>query len=49
MGAYPLVCAESDLRSGRPLWRRNDIVIADVQDFVRADKILIMMEAAEEQ
>ena len=49
MGAYPLICAESDLRSGHPSWRGNDIVIADVQDFVRADLILIIREVAEEQ
>jgi len=49
MGAYPLICVESDLRSGRPSWRINNIVMADVQDFVRADQILIIREVAEEQ
>lgn len=49
IAAYPLICAESDLRSGCPLWRRNDIVIRNVQYFVRADQILIMREVAEEQ
>jgi hypothetical protein len=49
MSAYPLICAESDKGSGRPSWRRNDIVKADVQDFVRADQILIIREIAEEQ
>jgi hypothetical protein len=49
MGAYPLNCVESDLRSGSPSWRMNDIVVADVQDFVRADQILIIREVAEEQ
>ena len=49
MGAYPLICAESDLGSGSPSWRRNDIVTADVQDFVRADQVLIIREVAEEQ
>ena len=46
MGAHPLMCAESDLRSGHPLWKRNDIVIAAVQDFMRAGQILIMGEVA---
>ena len=31
------------------LWRGNDIVIADVLDFVRADQVLIIREVAEEQ
>jgi hypothetical protein len=49
MGAYPLICAESHLGSGSLSWRRNDIVIADVQDFVRADQNLIIREVSEEQ
>jgi len=41
--------AESDLRSGRPLWRRNDIVIANGQNLVIADQKLILKEVPEEQ
>ena len=49
MDAHPMICAESDLRSAGSLWKRNDIVIAAVQDFVRADQILIIREVAKEQ